>query len=373
MPWNPLAYDYERTADPNLAIACAKKIHAEIDGIKEALERINRSKYNIGRELTLAKTAFFHGQWGDWLEAEFEWSQDTAENYMRLYRVFNEERFRTLRNLEGVVPLTTLYQLTRKSTPDEVRQELVEDLDLGRLNFSDPTLNREIIYRMIQGRDGRIEHRPANEGIRAASSLRYTIRCVQILKTYLPPAALQEFREHFPHTNHAEFNRVLQARAPNYNERGFVSNFPILRDTGEPIPTRDLGDYLLEAMTTPDEVVSEGSGTESGIDADGDIVQIPNGSEFVVVEDLDADSESDRDDEAEEVEEGPPLMIIRDPENPGNIIGARTGSDNRIEPEDEDEDESSPTKVMVPPPPPRFRYRPRSREFMEARANQPDE
>ena len=56
-------------------LAKAKKCTAELlDGLIET-----------GRALSRAKTKLAHGQWGPWLRENFDLSEDTSENYRRIY------------------------------------------------------------------------------------------------------------------------------------------------------------------------------------------------------------------------------------------------------------------------------------------------
>jgi hypothetical protein len=70
-----------------------------------ALERLR--VFDIGKLLIEARDACEHGEWGDWLDREFDWSHDTADNYMAAARL--EGKFRTVRNLK--VPMRTIYDL----------------------------------------------------------------------------------------------------------------------------------------------------------------------------------------------------------------------------------------------------------------------
>jgi hypothetical protein len=69
------------------------------------LER--RSIFDIGKLLIEARDVCEHGDWYAWLESEFDWSEDTAENYMAASRL--GAKYRTVRDLK--VPATTLYEL----------------------------------------------------------------------------------------------------------------------------------------------------------------------------------------------------------------------------------------------------------------------
>jgi hypothetical protein len=70
-----------------------------------ALERGNA--FAIGALLVEARDDAGYGEWAEWLESEFDWSEDTARNYMAAHRL--AEQFRTVRNLP--LPMTTFYRL----------------------------------------------------------------------------------------------------------------------------------------------------------------------------------------------------------------------------------------------------------------------
>jgi hypothetical protein len=76
-----------------------------IAGNIHALER--RSAFDIGKLLIEAKETCEYGDWSHWLEEEFDWSPDTADNYMAAARL--EARFRTVRNLKA--PMRVIYDL----------------------------------------------------------------------------------------------------------------------------------------------------------------------------------------------------------------------------------------------------------------------
>src|SRR5262249_19528316 len=76
------------------------------------LERANL--IDIGDLLLEAQAACQPGTWLDWLEAEFEWSVDTATRYMNVAKLANQ--FRNLRNLK--LAKTTLYGLASHEKAD---------------------------------------------------------------------------------------------------------------------------------------------------------------------------------------------------------------------------------------------------------------
>jgi hypothetical protein len=79
-----------------------------LDTIAENINRVARGNiFDIGDLLLEAKAQCEHGQWLDWLSAEFTWSVDSAERYMKVAEL--AAKFRRLRNLKLAV--TTLYEL----------------------------------------------------------------------------------------------------------------------------------------------------------------------------------------------------------------------------------------------------------------------
>lgn len=64
--------------------------------LSAALSYTKRSCFEIGRRLEEAKALVPHGEWGAWLESNFEYSESTAGNLMRIYREFGGEQINLL-------------------------------------------------------------------------------------------------------------------------------------------------------------------------------------------------------------------------------------------------------------------------------------
>src|SRR5689334_22913215 len=47
--------------------------------------------FEIGQQLNLAKQALGHGHFEEWLSAEFDWTDRTAQSYMRVAEVFGDK------------------------------------------------------------------------------------------------------------------------------------------------------------------------------------------------------------------------------------------------------------------------------------------
>jgi Protein of unknown function (DUF3102) len=94
-----------------------------LDTIADDIHELERGNiFDIGDLLLEAKAQCEHGQWLDWLEAEFEGSEDTAERKMEVAELGS--RFRTLRNLK--LGATTLYQLIEDEDEEDLPAIIAE-------------------------------------------------------------------------------------------------------------------------------------------------------------------------------------------------------------------------------------------------------
>lgn len=93
--------------------------------IRVLMKRTAESIVAIGQRLIEIKQKLGHGQFGDWLEAEFEWSEGTARRFMSVARNLPEldhgDRFEA----------RALYLLASPSTPQGARQEALELASAG--------------------------------------------------------------------------------------------------------------------------------------------------------------------------------------------------------------------------------------------------
>lgn len=95
--------------------------------IHRRLKRSAEDVIAIGKSLLASKDALEHGQFGTWLEAEFEWDQKTAERYMGSAIAFG--KIDNLSNL-NITP-SALYVLAAPSTPPEVRESILAAAESG--------------------------------------------------------------------------------------------------------------------------------------------------------------------------------------------------------------------------------------------------
>lgn len=91
----------------------------------------------IGRRLAEAKAILPHGAWGDWLETEVEFSQSTANNYMKLFTAYGDQQlslFGILSNSQTIANLDYSKALKLLAVPEEEREAFAEEVDAGNLS-----------------------------------------------------------------------------------------------------------------------------------------------------------------------------------------------------------------------------------------------
>src|SRR5262249_22923139 len=101
-----------------------------LDEHAEAIKRLKRHAWSatleIGKHLTEAKGMCGHGNWAQWLETNFGWTDRTAQNFMQVYEAFKSEN-----NSDLHLSSTSLYRLARRSTPSDVRHDVMDRAKRG--------------------------------------------------------------------------------------------------------------------------------------------------------------------------------------------------------------------------------------------------
>ena len=120
-------------------------IKSQTSGIlSAALAYTRRSCFEIGKRLEEAKAMIPHGEWGAWLETNFEYSESTAGNLMRIYREFGGEQINLLtgksdmETFEGLsqsqlVELFALPKHTRAEFVEAHREELEDGMSIREM------------------------------------------------------------------------------------------------------------------------------------------------------------------------------------------------------------------------------------------------
>jgi len=94
--------------------------------IKSLIKLSTQTIVEIGSKLIEVKGKLKHGQFGDWLKLEFDWSEPTAQRFMRVARKFKSVNLTNL----AIVP-SALYLLAASSIPDDARTEALQRAKKG--------------------------------------------------------------------------------------------------------------------------------------------------------------------------------------------------------------------------------------------------
>lgn len=94
--------------------------------IKERTRRAAQDIIDIGAKLIEVKEKLGHGKFGNWLSAEFNWSEWTARRFMRVAETFKTGNLPDLN-----FGASALHLLASPSAPDEARQEAIERAGAG--------------------------------------------------------------------------------------------------------------------------------------------------------------------------------------------------------------------------------------------------
>jgi hypothetical protein len=107
-------YHYQGV-DPLLAATLQQRT----TGIRRRLEEVAQGLLDIGRDLRYVRDHLLHGEWIDWLQAEFAMSEETARNWLHVWDRFGNTGI-SLGNLRRSV----IYLLAAPSTPDTAVEEI---------------------------------------------------------------------------------------------------------------------------------------------------------------------------------------------------------------------------------------------------------
>ncbi|WP_284646806.1 DUF3102 domain-containing protein [Paenibacillus silviterrae] len=94
----------------------------------KARQVVGQSIIEIGTRLIEAKNMVEHGQWGDWLKNNVNYSQSTANNFMRIATEFTEMNSQALANLSYTKAVALL------GLPAEEREEFAEKNDIESMS-----------------------------------------------------------------------------------------------------------------------------------------------------------------------------------------------------------------------------------------------
>ncbi len=115
----------------------ADQIAAEINLIKrQTYEYVLKSSVEIGERLTAAKELVPYGAWSDWLKEKVDYSQSTANNFMRIYKEFSDDQisFAGKTKSETFGRLTYSQAVALFALPEPQREEFVETHDVSGMS-----------------------------------------------------------------------------------------------------------------------------------------------------------------------------------------------------------------------------------------------
>jgi hypothetical protein len=110
-------------------------VEQKTDEIKVLLRRTAQDSIDIGQKLVQVKAHLGHGNFGNWLQAEFNWSQRTAQNFINVFEKFGSN---AKKSADLNMCFSALALLAAPSTPEEARETAIalaeagEKVTLGR-------------------------------------------------------------------------------------------------------------------------------------------------------------------------------------------------------------------------------------------------
>lgn len=119
------AFNYAVLA-PNVAVAARRNARLIVEDEERARANAVLSIMKVGQWLTEIKEQLEHGQFLEWTQAEFRWSDRTAQRYMLASSVFGSNPTPV-----SYLPPAVVYQLSSPSTPEPVRDDVVHNSQAG--------------------------------------------------------------------------------------------------------------------------------------------------------------------------------------------------------------------------------------------------
>jgi len=167
-------YDYSQLSGNTArhAMAAAKRI-------KKRMTRPN--SIDIGKDLMGVKNRLEHGQWENWLKAEFEWSCSIALKHMQVAEAFESVNFTDL-----AIRQSALYLLAQPSTSQESRTAAITLAKAGETITVAKA--KEIIAENRQA--------PSNAPWEITEAANYLRETVFKIRERYPDAGVRELPEH---------------------------------------------------------------------------------------------------------------------------------------------------------------------------------
>jgi hypothetical protein len=96
--------------------------------IRKRARQVSTDIIEIGRELLTVKSELEHGQFLAWINAEFSWSERSAQYFMSIAAEWGDLPPATVADL----PVKLLRDLSGKNAPADIKADIRADLDAGK-------------------------------------------------------------------------------------------------------------------------------------------------------------------------------------------------------------------------------------------------
>jgi hypothetical protein len=96
--------------------------------IHKLIKHTRESIVAIGEHLAAVRELLDHGEWLHWLEAEYEWSDQTARRFIHVYDMSRDAKFNTF--VEFDLPVSVFYKLAAPKA-EVARTEIAELIESG--------------------------------------------------------------------------------------------------------------------------------------------------------------------------------------------------------------------------------------------------
>lgn len=226
-------FDYATVPVKNVS-----EINRLVSRIKAAHKRHLEAVYEIGADLLRAKDLLGHGNFLAWLQAEFRWSDRTANNYMSIARFF-QGKSANFADLD----VGTAAALASRSTPAEIRNEFLGRADAGEIITRD-----EIKQRLAAAKE-------AQRLASAASRIAGSAISAPFGVSEEPPIAARAIVEHL---NADDFMRIAPPMRPLSYPPALAA--PETCEAGD-FEARKIIDAMLD-LAAPLESLSAGGGAQ---------------------------------------------------------------------------------------------------------------
>lgn len=118
-----------------------RDIHVVTTEIRQLVNQYRRITVafavEIGRRLVEAKALLPHGEWGDWLREQVDFSQRTANNFMRVFEEYGDQQitlFGAVPNSHAIANLSITKALQLLSLPEDERETFAETNDVKAMS-----------------------------------------------------------------------------------------------------------------------------------------------------------------------------------------------------------------------------------------------